>query len=570
MPPSERMTCARALIRCLELEGVEYVFGHPGGAILPVYDALLHSKLVRHILVRHEQAGSHMAEGYARATGRVGVCMATSGPGATNLVTGIADAYMDSTPMVAITGNVPRDMIGSDAFQEADITGITMPITKHNWLVTNPADVPRTIKEAFFVARSGRPGPVLVDIPKDVQQTEIDFVYPESVALSGYHPVIRGQRKRIEEAARLIRASSRPILYLGGGVHWSDAYPEVLAFVTRTGAPAVTTVHGKGALPETHSNCLGMFGLHGARYANYTIQRSDLIVAIGARFDDRVTGKLSAFAPEAKVIHLDIDPAEISKNVFALVPIVGDIKATLPLLTAEVDKLYGSEGPADLSAWWRQIGEWKEAHPLRYHQDPAGPILPQNVVDTIYRKTRGQAIVTTGVGEHQMFAAQYYKTTRPRQFITSGGLGTMGYCLPASIGAQLGCPDALVVGIDGDGSFQMTLQDLATAVKLKLPIKHFILNNLYLGMVRQLQELFYGERYSEVLLGDCPDFVKLADAYGCLGLRATTVAELDGVIDQALAHTGGPVLVDIRVKEDESCYPMVKPGAALDVMIGGE
>jgi acetolactate synthase-1/2/3 large subunit len=564
------MTVARAVIRCLELEGVEYVFGHPGGAILPVYDAIYHSTQVRHVLVRHEQAGAHMAEGYARATGRVGVCMATSGPGATNLVTGIADAHMDSTPIVAITGNVPRHLIGSDAFQEADITGITIPITKHNWLVTDPNEIPRVFKEAFYLARSGRPGPVLVDIPKDVQNAEIDFEYPERAQPRGYRPTLKGHPRQVQRAAELVRDARRPILYVGGGVHWSGAYAEVFAFAEAVGCPVVTTVHGKGAFPETHRQSLGMLGMHGARYANYAIQNSDLIIAVGARFDDRVTGKLDAFAPLAKVIHLDIDPAEISKNKPALVPIVGDVRTTLPSLTEELHKLGEAQGRADLHGWWAQVDGWREKHPLRYHQEDGGPLLPQFVVDHLYRRTQGQAVVCTGVGEHQMFAAQYYKTARPRQFITSGGLGTMGYCLPAAIGAQLARPGELVLGIDGDGSFQMTLQDLATAVKLKLPIKIFILNNLYLGMVRQWQELFYGERYSEVLLGDCPDFVKLADAYGALGMRATTVVELREVVERALGNGAGPTIVDVRVKEDECCYPMVAPGAPIDQMIGGE
>jgi acetolactate synthase-1/2/3 large subunit len=557
-----RITCAEALIRALEIEGVEYVFGHPGGAILPVYDAIYHSQTVRHVLVRHEQAGAHMAQGYARATGKVGVCMATSGPGATNLVTGIADAYLDSTPMVAITGNVPLNMIGSDAFQEADITGITLPITKHSWLVTNPEDLPRILKEAFYIARTGRPGPVLVDIPKNVQLAEIDFHYPDRVSLPGYRPVTQGSVQHVGEAAELIKAAKRPVLYLGGGVHSSDAYAEVMAFCEQVGAPVVTTLHGKGAFPDTHPHCLGMLGLHGTRYANTAVQNSDLLIGIAARFDDRVTAKLSAFAPHAKIIHLDIDPAEHSKNVAATVPITGDVKATLPRLQAAL-----GEAVSDLADWWQQVEGWRKESPLRYDQAPDGPILPQYAVDTIYRLTAGKAVVATGVGEHQMFAAQYYLTDRPRQFITSGGLGTMGFCLPAAIGAQLALPNDLVIGIDGDGSFQMTLQDLATAVKLNLPIKMFIVNNLYLGMVRQLQTLFYEERLSEVLLGDCPDFVKLADAYGCLGLRATTVAELDTVIKTALAHTGGPVLVDIRVKQDEMVFPMVVPGGALHDMI---
>jgi len=562
----EKMTGARALVRCLEAEGVEYVFGIPGGAILPIYDALFDSKKVKHVLVRHEQVGAHAAEGFAHATGKVGVCFGTSGPGATNLVTGIADAYMDSVPMVAITGNVSSSLIGTDAFQEADITGITMPITKHNWLVTDVNELPRIVKEAFYVARTGRPGPVLVDIPKDVQNAELEFEYPESVNIPGYHPPVR-EEPRLKDAAALLRSSSRPVVYLGGGVRTSDAYAEVKEFCEFLDAPVVTTVHGKGALPETHPLSLAMFGMHGARFANYTVQNSDLIVALGARFDDRVTGKLATFAPEAKIVHLDVDPAEISKLVTATVPLVGDLKLLLPQLTKEARKAFEQHGRPDISAWKAKVADWKAKYPLRYRQEGQKHILPQWAVEVIWRKTGGKAIVTTGVGEHQMFAAQFWKTSSPRQFITSGGLGTMGYCLPAAIGAQLGRPDALVVGIDGDGSFQMTLQDLATAVDLKLPIKIFILNNLFLGMVRQWQELFYDNRFAETPLSDRPDLVKLAEAYGALGLRARTPDELEGVVDQALAHKDGPVIVDIRVRRQEKVFPMVPAGAPLNDMI---
>jgi acetolactate synthase-1/2/3 large subunit len=562
----EKMTGARALVRCLEAEGVEYVFGIPGGAILPIYDALFDSKKVKHVLVRHEQVGAHAAEGFAHATGKVGVCFGTSGPGATNLVTGIADAYMDSVPMVAITGNVSSSLIGTDAFQEADITGITMPITKHNWLVTDVNELPRIVKEAFYVARTGRPGPVLVDIPKDVQNAELEFEYPESVNIPGYHPPVR-EEPRLKDAAALLRSSSRPVVYLGGGVRTSDAYAEVKEFCEFLDAPVVTTVHGKGALPETHPLSLAMFGMHGARFANYTVQNSDLIVALGARFDDRVTGKLATFAPEAKIVHLDVDPAEISKLVTATVPLVGDLKLLLPQLTKEARKAFEQHGRPDISAWKAKVADWKAKYPLRYRQEGQKHILPQWAVEVIWRKTGGKAIVTTGVGEHQMFAAQFWKTSSPRQFITSGGLGTMGYCLPAAIGAQLGRPDALVVGIDGDGSFQMTLQDLATAVDLKLPIKIFILNNLFLGMVRQWQELFYDNRFAETPLSDRPDLVKLAEAYGALGLRARTPEELEGVVDQALAHKDGPVIVDIRVRRQEKVFPMVPAGAPLNDMI---
>jgi acetolactate synthase-1/2/3 large subunit len=563
------MSGATALVRCLELEGVEYIFGHPGGATLPFYDALYRGTKVRHILVRHEQAGAHMAEGYARATGRVGVCCATSGPGATNLVTGIADAYMDSTPLVAITGNVARPLIGTDAFQEADIVGITLPITKHNWLVTDATALPRIVKEAFHVARSGRPGPVLIDVPKDIQNTEIDFEYPHTVASHRLRPPEPPSQDDLRAAARLIHDAARPVLYLGGGIHSAGAYQDVRTFVELVGAPVVTTVHAKGAFPESHQQSLAMFGMHGARFANYAVQKSDLLVAVGARFDDRVTGRLADFAPGAKIVHLDIDPAEISKNVFAHVSLVGNLTETLPLLTKAYRREIADKPRRDLTDWWKQVNAWREQYPHRY-DTKSDRILPQALVDLLWRRTNGNAVITTGVGEHQMFAAQYYRTSFPRQFITSGGLGTMGFCLPAAIGAQLGRPKELVIGIDGDGSFQMTLQDLATASKLKLPIKIFIVNNLYLGMVRQWQELFFAERYSEVLLGDCPDFVKLAEAYGCLGLRATTPAELPGVVDRALAHSDGPVVVDVRVKEDECCYPIVKPGGALDDMIGGD
>ncbi len=566
----EKMTGAQAVVRALEMEGVDWLFGMPGGTILPIYDAIFSSEKLKHVLVRHEQVGGHAAEGYAHATGKVGVCMGTSGPGSTNLVTAIADAYMDSVPLVAITANVSRPLIGTDAFQEADITGITMPITKHNFLVTDPNDIPRTMKEAFYLAPTGRPGPVHVDFPKDVIQADMEFEYPETVHIPGYMPAIKEQ-PRLAEAASLIRSAQRPCVYLGGGVRAGSAFSEVFEFCELLGAPVVTTLHGKGAFPETHPLCLRMFGMHGSRYANYTIQDSDLIVALGARFDDRVTGKLSTFAPEAKIVHLDVDPAEISKLVTATVPLVGDLKTLLPRLTEEVRSAFAARGKPDLSAWWRRVEEWRQRHPLRVKQDGEKYILPQTAVVRIWEKSQGKdTVVTTGVGEHQMWAAQFWQVSRPREFITSGGLGTMGFCLPSAIGIQLARPESLVIGIDGDGSFQMTLQDLATAVDLHLPIKIFILNNLFLGMVRQWQELFYDRRFSETPLSDCPDFVKLAEAYRCLGLRARTLEELDSVIDQALAHQGGPCIVDIRVKRQEKVYPMVPAGAPLNDMIGGE
>jgi acetolactate synthase I/II/III large subunit len=565
----EKMTGAMAVRRALEAEGVELLFGMPGGTILPLYDALYGAEKPRNILVRHEQVGGHAAEGYAHATGKVGVCLGTSGPGATNLVTAIADAYMDSVPLVAITANVSSQLIGTDAFQEADITGITMPITKHNWLVTDVRELPRILKEAFYIARTGRPGPVLVDIPKDVLTAELEFEYPDKVEIPGYHPPVR-EEPRLKDAALLARSASRPVVYLGGGVRTGNAHAEVFAFCEFLGAPVVTTLHGKGAFPETHPLCLGMFGMHGSRYANYTVQNADLLIALGARFDDRVTGKLSTFAPEAKVIHLDVDPAEISKLVTATVPLVGDLKTLLPQLHEEVRRAFKDHGRPDLSLWTKRVAEWREKHPMRYQQEGKEQLLPQYVVEAIWKKVNGKAIVTTGVGEHQMFAAQWWKTTEPRTFITSGGLGTMGFCLPAAIGIQLGRPDATVIGIDGDGSFQMTLQDLATASELKLPIKIFILNNLFLGMVRQWQELFYDERFASTPLADLPDLVKLAEAYGCLGLRAKTTAELDEVIDRALANKSGPTIIDVRVRREEKVFPMVPAGAPLNDMIDGE
>jgi acetolactate synthase-1/2/3 large subunit len=565
----QKTTGAGAVVRALQAEGVEIIFGIPGGTILPLYDALHGVTSPRHILVRHEQVGGHAAEGYALATGKVGVCMGTSGPGSTNLVTPIADAYMDSVPLVAITANVSRALIGTDAFQEADITGITMPVTKHNYLVTDVEELPRVLKEAFYIARTGRPGPVLVDIAKDVLVAPLEFEYPESVNIPGYHPPVR-EEPRLKDAATLIRSSIRPVLYLGGGVRSASAHKEVFAFAEFLGAPIVTTVHGKGAFPETHPLCLGMFGMHGARYSNYAVQGSDLLVALGARFDDRVTGKLSTFAPEAKIVHLDVDPAEISKLVTATVPLVGDLKTLLPQLHEEVRKVFEAHGRPDISAWKRKVDDWREKHPLRYKQDPNGPILPQYAIEAIWKKVGGKAIVTTGVGEHQMFAAQWWKTTEPRQFITSGGLGTMGYCMPAAIGVAFSKPSVPVIGIDGDGSFQMTLQDLATATEHKLPIKIFVLNNLFLGMVRQWQELFYSERYSETPLADLPDLVKLADAYSCLGLRARTVQELDVAIDKAFANDAGPTIIDVRIRPEAKVYPMVPAGAPLNDMIDGE
>ncbi len=563
-----KITGAQAIIKILEKEGVEIIFGYPGGATLPIYDALLDSR-IRHILVRHEQCAAHAADSYARTTGKVGVCMATSGPGATNLVTGIANAYMDSIPVVAITGQVPTPVIGTDAFQEADTTGITLPIVKHNYLIKDAGDIPMTFKEAFHIASTGRPGPVLIDVPRDVSQALLDYRYPESLNLPGYKPTYRGHAKQIEQAAKAIVESKKPVIYAGGGVISSGASEELKALAELTQIYVTTTLLGKGAFPETHSLSLGMLGMHGTRYANYAVNESDLIVAIGARFDDRVTGKLSEFAKGARVIHIDIDPAEISKSVFAHIPIVGDARNILQSLTVAIKKLLEKQEMADRGSWSAQIEEWKKKCPLSYRQGDT--IKPEYVVEQIYELTKDrETVMTTGVGQNQMWAAQYYKVTKPRTFISSGGLGTMGFGLPAAIGAQFGRPDALVFDIDGDGSFQMVSQDLATAVYNKLPINIAIMNNGYLGMVRQWQELFYKRRYSQVDLAvGTPDFVKLAEAYGAKGLRACHPDEVRSVLGEAIA-TDGPVVIDFLVEREENVFPMVAPGAPISQMIGGE
>ncbi|MDP3014377.1 MAG: biosynthetic-type acetolactate synthase large subunit, partial [Candidatus Subteraquimicrobiales bacterium] len=477
-----KITAAQALIKSLQEEGVEIIFGYPGGATLPIYDALYDSK-IKHILVRHEQCAAHAADGYARATGKVGVCMATSGPGATNLVTGIANAYMDSIPIVAITGQVPTAVIGTDAFQEADITGITIPIVKHNYLIKDAKELPAVVKEAFHIARTGRPGPVLIDIPRDVSQTLIDFKYPEQVSLPGYKPTYRGHAKQINQAAHEIILAKKPVIYAGGGVISSNGAETLKEFAELTDIPVTTTLMGKGAFPETHRLSLGMLGMHGTRYANYAVNEADLIIAVGARFDDRVTGKLSEFAKGAIVIHIDIDPAEISKNVKAHTPVVGDAKTVLYSLAGTTKKLLEKEKMEDKAEWHKKIEEWKSKHPLSYKKDGEA-IKPEFVVEQIYELTKDrETVVTTGVGQNQMWAAQYYKSVKPRTFVSSGGLGTMGFGLPSAIGAQFGRPDALVFDIDGDGSLQMVSQDLATIAYNKLPIKIAVLNNGYLGMV---------------------------------------------------------------------------------------
>ena len=567
-----QLTGAQALVRSLEQQGVDVVFGLPGGAILPAYDPLRSSSL-RHVLVRHEQGAGHAAEGYAWATGRTGVCIATSGPGATNLVTALADAYMDSVPIVAITGQVPSAMIGSDAFQEADITGITLPVTKHNELVTDAERIPAAIAEAFYVASTGRPGPVLVDIPKDVLQSPMTWgPWPPALELPGYRLPGRPDPEQIREAARLLRQARRPVLYVGGGVIKASGHAELLALAELARAPVTTTLMARGAFPDSHPLALGMPGMHGCYTAVAALQEADLLVALGARFDDRVTGRLADFAPRAKVVHADIDPAEIGKNRRPDVPIVGDVRATLAGLTESLAALIAEDGPPDTGAWLRGIEDWKRRFPLRYTQEADGPLKPQYVVERLSALTGGNAVVVAGVGQHQMHAAQHFSFTRPRSWINSGGLGTMGFAVPAAMGAQVGRPGETVVAIDGDGCFQMTAQELATCAIEHLPIKVLIFNNGFLGMVRQWQELFYEERYSEVELGTAiPDYVKLAEAYGCLGLRCERADDVDAVLDKALATSDVPTVVDFRVHDREGVFPMVPAGRPNDeITLGPE
>jgi acetolactate synthase I/II/III large subunit len=563
-----KVTGAQALIKSLEKEGVEVIFGFPGGVMLPVYDVLLDSKM-RHILTRHEQGAAHAADGYARATGRVGVCMATSGPGATNLVTGIATANMDSVPLVAITGQVGTHVIGTDAFQEADTTGITLPIVKHNYLVTDPREIPHVVQEAFLIASTGRPGAVVIDLPVDMSRSEFDFKYPEKkTSLPGYKPTTTGHARQIKEAARLLMSAKRPVVYAGGGVISSGASRELQELARLLNLPVTTTLLAKGAFPETHKLSLGMLGMHGTSYANYVMMKTDLIFAVGARFDDRITGRLDTFAPHAKVIHIDIDPAEIGKNVKVDVPIVGDARTVLKELLAALKPKVKESGPPNIKAWRDQIKEWKKEYPLVV---PSGGLRPQFVVSEIYRLTQGKATVVTDVGQHQMWAAQFYKSTVPRRFISSGGLGTMGFGFPASIGAKIGRPEARVINISGDGSVQMNSQELATAVLNNVAVTIAVLDNGYLGMVRQWQELFYNKRYSHTHLrrGESPDFVKLAEAYGAKGIRVTKAAEVEPALKQAFKEKKVPVLIDFVVEQEENVFPMVAPGASLDDMIGG-
>ncbi len=567
---SEQITGAQSLVKSLESAGVDVVFGIPGGAILPAYDPLFDSAKVKHILVRHEQGAGHAAEGYAAATGRVGVCMATSGPGATNLVTPIADAYMDSVPIVAITGQVPSGSIGTDAFQEADIRGITMPITKHNYLVTNADEIPRTIAEAFHIAGTGRPGPVLVDVAKDALQAKTTFSWPDSLDLPGYRPVSRPHSKQVREAARLIVEAKRPVLYVGGGVLRAKASAELRVLAELTGVPVITTLMARGAFPDSHHQHLGMPGMHGTVAAVTALQKSDLIVALGARFDDRVTGKLSTFAPEAKVVHADIDPAEISKNRAADVPIVGDCRDVIADLVTAVRAEHEAGRTGDYAGWWRQVDGWRHTYPLGYAVPEAGELAPQYAIERLGKIAGPDALYVAGVGQHQMWAAQFIQYEKPNTWLNSGGLGTMGYSVPAAMGAKVGRPDATVWAIDGDGCFQMTNQELATCALNGINIKVAVINNSSLGMVRQWQTLFYNERYSNTDLHTggtsrrIPDFVKLAEAYGCVGFRCESADQVDATIEKAMSVDDAPVVVDFVVHQDAMVWPMVPAGTSND------
>jgi len=563
---SEQITGAQSLVRSLEHADVEVIFGIPGGAILPAYDPLMDSPTVRHILVRHEQGAGHAAEGYASATGRVGVCMATSGPGATNLVTPIADAHMDSVPMVAITGQVPGPAIGTDAFQEADIRGITMPITKHNYLVRDAIDIPRAIKEAFHLASTGRPGPVLVDITKDALQQMTTFDWPSVIDLPGYKPTTKPHGRQIKEAARMIVEAKQPVLYVGGGVIRAGAARELRQLAELTGIPVVTTLMARGAFPDSHVLHMGMPGMHGTVGAVGALQQSDLLITLGARFDDRVTGKLDSFAPKAKVIHIDIDPAEIGKNRIADIPIVADVREAIIQLIPAVTAEFDAGNREDLTPWWRTLNHWRDTYPLGYDVPTDGTLSPQYVIERLGKISGPDSIYTSGVGQHQMWAAQFVGYENPNTWLNSGGLGTMGYSVPAAMGAKVGCPDKTVWAIDGDGCFQMTNQELATCTINNIPIKVALINNSSLGMVRQWQTLFYNERYSNTDLHShsFPDFVKLADAYGCLGLRCDRPEDVDATIEKALSTNDVPVVIDFQVHRDAMVWPMVAAGTGND------
>jgi len=585
-----RLTGAQALIKSLEMQQVEVMFGLPGGAILPVYDPILDSS-IRHVLVRHEQGAGHMAEGYAMVTGRPGVAMVTSGPGATNIVTPLSNAYMDSTPLVVVSGQVSTASIGTDAFQECDITGVTMGITKHNWLVKEAADIPRVVAAAFHVATTGRPGPVLIDVPKDVSNATMDWYWPTSVEdldLPGYHPTTRATRRDVDRAAKLLLSAERPVLYAGGGILKARAAEALRELAERTGIPVVTTLMARGAFPDSHPLCLGMPGMHGNYTAVTAMQRSDLLVALGARFDDRVTGRIDAFAPDARVIHVDIDPAELGKVRAADVGITGDCRLVIEDLLAQLDALGLSHdeaacgrvtgaapaagsvaaGRPSLEGWWAALHDWQARFPLHYEQGDGGPIKPQMVVETLRDLSNEDTVVVAGVGQHQMWASQYWRFEHPYTWVNSGGAGTMGFAVPAAVGAKVGRPDRSVWAIDGDGCFQMTAQELVTATAEQIPIKVAILNNAYLGMVRQWQEMFYEERYSEVYLSpDLPDYVKWAEAMGCVGIRAETPEEVAPAIEKANAVDDRPVVVDFRTDAFEKVFPMVPAGASNDAIV---
>ncbi|WP_432208207.1 acetolactate synthase large subunit [Citricoccus nitrophenolicus] len=563
-----QMTGSAAIVRALEELGVTDVFGLPGGAILPTYDPLMDSTVIRHILVRHEQGAGHAAQGYYLASGRPGVAIATSGPGATNLVTAIADAHMDSQACVFITGQVASSAIGSDAFQEADIVGITMPITKHSRLITDAADIPQALAEAFHIATTGRPGPVLIDVAKDAQQAMMEFSWPPRIDLPGYRPVVRGHSKQVREAARLIQQAERPVLYVGGGVSRGHASVELAELAELTGAPVVTTLTARGVFPDSHAQHLGMPGMHGSVAAVSALQMSDLLITLGARFDDRVTGQLSSFAPKAKVIHADIDPAEISKNRTADVPIVGSVKEIIPELSDAVRDSHAVSGAPDLTEWWTVLQRLRETYPMGYAPTEDGLMSPQKVIERLSAHSGPEAVYVAGVGQHQMWASQFVQYERPHQWLNSAGLGTMGFSVPAAMGAQVGNPDRVVWAIDGDGCFQMTNQELATCLINKIPIKVAIINNSSLGMVRQWQTLFYESRYSNTDLNTghdtirVPDFVKLAEAYGCVGLRCERDEDIDATIEQALAINDRPVVVDFVVSRDSMVWPMVPSGVS--------
>ncbi|HZK11144.1 MAG TPA: biosynthetic-type acetolactate synthase large subunit [Atribacterota bacterium] len=556
-----KLTGAQIVVECLKREDVKVIFGIPGGVIMPLYDALYSEHSIKHILTRHEQGAAHAADGYARATGKVGVCIATSGPGATNLVTGLANAHLDSTPLVAFTGQVPTNLIGTDAFQEVDISGITLPITKNNYVVRDVRDLASIIQEAFHIARTGRPGPVLVDLPKDIQLAQTEFKYPKSVSLNGYKPTFNGHIQQIKAAAQEIDKAKRPIIYAGGGVISSNASSELRDLVLKTNIPITTTLMGLGSFPETHPLSLGMLGMHGTPCANYAISDADLIIALGVRFDDRITGKLDEFGSKARIIHIDIDPAEVGKNVLVDIPIIGDVKKTLERLNEFILKKKETE-------WLKKIKDWKSKYPLKYCKNN-GELKPQYIMETINEIAKDNTIIVTSVGQHQMWAAQYYQYTEPRSFISSGGLGTMGYGFPAALGAKMGCPEKTVICISGDGSFQMNQQEIATAVNNNLAVTVIIMNNGYLGMVRQWQELFYDKRYAETTLNGNPDFVKLVEAYGGTGIRVNKKQELYPALEKAISLNKF-VLIDCLIPKEENVFPMVAPGAPITKMIGVE